>query len=63
MDAKGDDGNALRGFCVNGHNHHLNVTDIFHNGILYYQAPDIAKRTYFVFTITESGYEYESIEF
>lgn len=50
-------------FCINGHNHHRAVTDIFDNGILYYQVPNVAKREYFVFTITDEGYHYEAVEF
>lgn len=52
-----------RGFCINGHNHNTDVTDIFGNGILYFQCANIAKRQYFVFTITDEGYEYETVDF
>ncbi len=51
------------GFCINGHNHSLDMMDIFNNGILYYQVPNVAKRMYFVFTITDGGYEYEAVDF
>lgn len=63
MSVKDVDNNVLRGFCVNGHNHHLEITDIFKNGILYYQCPNMADKTFFVFTITETGYEYETVRY
>lgn len=59
---RGDD-TARFGFCVNGHNHSYSVTDIGDQGILFYQAPNIAKHSYFVFTITADGYEMEKIDF
>lgn len=52
-----------RGFCINGHNHQTAITDIFDNGILYYQCANMGKRVFFVFTITEEGYNHEIIEF
>ncbi len=52
-----------KGFCINGHNHATDVSDIFGNGILYYQCANIAKRTFFVFTITDDGYEFEEVDF
>ncbi|THG54490.1 MULTISPECIES: metallophosphoesterase [Muribaculum] len=58
---KGD--GKIPSFCINGHNHSMAVEDIFQNGILYYQAPNIAKRAYFIFTITEESYEYEVVSF
>ena len=57
------DGIKNKAFCINGHNHSLAVTDIFENGILYYQAPNIAKRMFMVFTVTKDGYTYDAIEF
>jgi len=52
-----------KGFCLNGHNHATTVSDIFDNGILYYQCADMGKRTFFVFTVTPEGYEHETVEF
>ena len=67
MKATDADGNekpwASQSFCVNGHNHRVNVVDKFDNGILYYQCADIHKRNYLLFTITETGYLYETIDF
>jgi len=54
---------AKKGFCVNGHNHTTDVSDLFGNGIIYYQCANIGKRSFFIFTITKEGYEYETIEF
>lgn len=54
---------ASQSFCVNGHNHRVNVVDKFDNGILYYQCADIHKHNYLLFTITETGYLYETIDF
>lgn len=54
---------ASQSFCVNGHNHRVNIVDKFDNGILYYQCADIHKRNYLLFTITETGYLYETIDF
>lgn len=50
-------------FCLNGHDHSLKITDIFEDGILYFGVPNIAKRSYFIFTITEDTYEHEVVEF
>ena len=50
-------------FCMHGHTHALTVTDIYNDGILYYQCPNIDKRIYLVFTINEEGYDYEAVEF
>ena len=35
-------------FCLYGHEHQLTVDDLFGDGILYYQCPNIGKRTYLV---------------
>lgn len=58
-----DEGTKAKGFCVNGHNHNIAVTDIFKNGTLYYQCPNAGKKSFFVFTITAEGYEFEHVEF
>lgn len=52
-------------FCLYGHGHRLAVDDLFEDGILYYQCPNIKKRTYLVFTIHEvtNDYEYEAVTF
>lgn len=50
-------------FCLYGHGHNLSVDDLFGDGILYYQAPNIEKRTILLFTIRHDGYDYETITF
>lgn len=57
------DGTKARAFCINGHNHSQEVVDMYGNGILYYQCPNVAKRMFFVFTVTDGGYDYEAVEF
>lgn len=62
-DPRRADGTCAMSFCLNGHNHSTMVKDIFDNGILYYQCANIAKRAFFIFTITDDGYEYEEVDF
>ena len=50
-------------FCLNGHGHSEEVNDIFGDGTLYYEVANIAKRRYYIFTITPTGYSYETISF
>jgi predicted phosphodiesterase len=52
-------------FCLYGHDHTLRVDDLFDDGVLYYQCPDIQKRIYLVFTLHEDSndYDYEAVEF
>lgn len=46
-------------FCFNGHNHNVEVNDIYGDGILYYQCDCMEDRSYLVFTIYPEGYDYE----
>lgn len=50
-------------FCINGHGHKLSEEDLFDDGIIYYETPNIAKRTFLLFTITPDDYTYEVIEY
>lgn len=50
-------------FCLNGHDHRMAIDDLFEDGIMYYGVPNIHKRQYFIFTITDDKYEYEVVEF
>jgi Icc-related predicted phosphoesterase len=50
-------------FCLNAHEHRLEVEDRFSDGILYYGCANIAKRNYLLFTITPDGNEYEVVYF
>lgn len=48
-------------FCINGHDHNRNVTDLFGDGIIYYGLDCVAHHNYLLFTITPKGYTYEVI--
>ncbi len=50
-------------FCLYGHNHRIDVSEPFGDGVKYYGCPEIADRTYLLFTVNEKGYQYEVIEF
>lgn len=50
-------------FCIYGHEHTLRVDDLFNDGVLYYQCPNIEKRTYLLFTINHREYYYEAVDF
>jgi predicted phosphodiesterase len=52
-------------FCLYGHDHALTIDDLFNDGVLYYQCPNIAKRIYLVFTLHEDSneYDYETVYF
>lgn len=57
------EGTRAKAFCVNGHNHSMSISDIGGEGILFYQCPNMAKRTFLVFTLTTDGYEMERVDF
>lgn len=51
-------------FCLHGHTHKLSAEDLFDDGVIYYGTPNIAKRTYLVFTLMPNNkYTYEVVEF
>jgi predicted phosphodiesterase len=50
-------------FCVNGHDHRENTTDLYGDGVMYYGVDNAEHRSYLLFTITPNGYEYESVDF
>ena len=50
-------------FCVNGHDHRENMTDLYGDGVMYYGVDNAEHRSYLLFTITPNGYEYESVDF
>lgn len=58
----GDD-SYTKAFCLCGHNHNFQVTDLYDAGLLFYQGDNIAKRSFMIFTIDEDGYEMEKVEF
>lgn len=63
MEADGDDGCYSHAFCLCGHNHRFQVSDLYDAGLLFYQGDNIAKRSFMIFTITADGYEMERVEF
>lgn len=50
-------------FCLNGHGHSTSVSDLFGDGLLYYQITCAKYRQYYVFTVTKEGYDYEIVDF
>lgn len=48
-------------FCLYGHNHRLAEDELFGDGVIYYGAPNIAKRIYYVFTLDSDSYEVEIV--
>lgn len=50
-------------FCLYGHGHNLVASDIFGDGLMYYECANIKKRSFLLFTIKEEGYDYEVMEF
>lgn len=63
MVADGDDDCYSHAFCLCGHNHRFQVSDLYDAGLLFYQGDNIAKRSFMIFTITADGYEMERVEF
>lgn len=58
--------NAFPGvaFCLYGHEHRFAADDLFGDGVMYYQCPDIAKREYLLFNLNADGtYSYERRSF
>lgn len=50
-------------FCLHGHDHNFKIRDIFDDGLLYYGCTTMAKRGYYLFTLTPDGYSYEEVEY
>lgn len=50
-------------FCLYGHGHSTEVHDLFGDGLIYYQITCAKDRQYYVFTVTEGGYDYEIIDY
>ena len=48
-------------FCVYGHNHHDDVSEIYEDGLLFYGIDSAEHRNYRIFTFTPDGYEVEQI--
>lgn len=49
-------------FCINGHDHNLNINDVFDDGVIYYGVPSAKRKEYLIFTITPTDYSYEVIK-
>lgn len=47
--------------AIHGHGHSYEITEPFHDGLLYIQADCIEKRNYLLFTINEEGYTHEQV--
>lgn len=63
MKTEDGDDSYTKAFCLCGHNHNFQVTDLYDAGVLFYQGDNIAKRSFMIFTIDEDGYEMEKVEF
>ena len=50
-------------FCLYGHGHHIEASDMFGDGVMYYECTNIKKRSYLLFKIKEEGYDYEVVWF
>lgn len=50
-------------FCLHGHEHNFKVRDLFKDGMLYFGCTTIAKRGFYIFTLTPDGYTYEEVKF
>lgn len=50
-------------FCLYGHGHNTEVSDLFGDGLLYYQITCAKYRQYYVFTVTTDRYEYEIVDY
>lgn len=50
-------------FCLYGHGHSTEVTDLFGDGLLFYQITCAKYRQYYVFTLTTDNYEYKIVDY
>lgn len=50
-------------FCISGHDHKLQVDELYSDGTVYYGSDCMAHRNYLLFTITPDSYEYEVVYF
>lgn len=51
-------------FCLNAHDHQIQVDDLFDDGVMYYGSANMAKKSYLVFTVTpDNNYTYEVVEY
>lgn len=50
-------------FAIFGHGHSVEVLDIFDDGFLYYECGCARDRSYLLFTIHSTGYDYEVVHY
>lgn len=50
-------------FCIYGHGHSTKADDLFGDGLMYYQITCAKYRQYYIFTVTDGGYEYEIVDY
>jgi len=50
-------------YCNNGHDHQYQEEDIFQDNIIYYGTPNIGKRQFLIFTITNDSYSHELLSY
>lgn len=50
-------------FCLYGHGHHTEQSDIYGDGLMFYEVGNAPKRQYYIFTVTPTEYKYEIIDF
>lgn len=50
-------------FCLHAHEHNTKETDVFDDGMMYYGCASMEKRSYLLFTLTQSEYSYEEVFF
>lgn len=50
-------------YCLNAHNHSYETDNLFEDGIMYYGTPNIKRRQYLLFTITEESASHELVNF
>lgn len=48
-------------FCMNGHDHNMQLDDLYGDGVIYYGVTCASDRIYMLFTITPNGYTYEVV--
>lgn len=49
--------------CIYGHGHTTEQNNIFGDGLMYYQITSAKGRQYYIFTVNETGYQYETIDY
>lgn len=49
--------------CLYGHSHATEAHDLYGDGLMYYQITCASDRQYYVFTVDENGYTYETINY